>query len=158
MAYAPFAGFSAVTLGAATGSHRLGGQTMGDSPSAWTSGTSTISPSSTTRSRRGTSGGPPLTFFTRDMIFLSEKAWTGLLPPCSRSSSGYRRRPFSLLPFKFPGRGEAASFRYLQILMVVFTFTLQLFFRREERGSACCISAARLPKDLSPAGAPHPQC
>src|SRR5258707_15859787 len=82
MAYAPFAGFSAVPLGAATGSHRLGGQTMGDSPSAWTSGTSTISPSSTTRSRSGTSSGPPLTFRTRDIGVLPYGGGVPLLFDC----------------------------------------------------------------------------
>src|SRR5258708_8792462 len=65
--YAPFAGFSAVTLGAAAGSHRLGGPMMGGSPSAWAAGSSTGSPSSTARSRSGTSSGPPDTVFLKGM-------------------------------------------------------------------------------------------
>src|SRR5258708_36740082 len=53
--YAPFAGFSAVTLGAATGSPRLARPLIAHPPPASTPCTSTVSPSSTTRSRSGTS-------------------------------------------------------------------------------------------------------
>src|SRR5215469_8904169 len=58
-------------LAGSTGSHRFGGHTTGDAPSSWTSGTSTVSPSSTMRPSSGTSSGPPEMFFTRDIGFLS---------------------------------------------------------------------------------------